>query len=91
VQYCTPVQRKLRFTMNQPEGAKDMLGHAVSEAGESPSLPAQALPTRLLEAGLKARLTRLAGGVDLLQLNQLLSDLLTKIMHTLRPIKPNIK
>jgi hypothetical protein len=77
--------------MDEPEGPQDVLSEAIGEAGKSPGLPAQALPTRLLEAGLKARLTRLAGGVNLLQLNQLLSDLLTKITHTLRPIKPNIK
>jgi hypothetical protein len=77
--------------MNQPEGAEDMLSEAIGEAGKSPGLPAPALPTRLLEAGLKARLTHLAGSISLLELDQLLRDLLTKTTHTLRPIKPNRK
>jgi hypothetical protein len=72
--------------MNQPEGAEDMLSEAIGEAGKSPGLP-----TRLLEAGLKARLTRLAGGISLLELDQLLRNLLTITTHTLRPIKPNRK
>ena len=56
-----------------------MLGHSVGEAGKSPGLPALALPAGPLKAGLQPGLAGLAGRILLLQLNQLLSDLLTKI------------
>jgi hypothetical protein len=77
--------------MNQPEGTEDMLGNAVGKASKGPGLPAHPLPGHVLEAGLQSGLAGLAGRILLLQLDQLLSDLLTKIMHTLRPIKPDIK
>ncbi len=62
----TPVQGKLGLAMDEPERPQDVLSEAIGEAGKRPGLPAQALPTGLLEAGLKARLTRLTGGVNLL-------------------------
>jgi hypothetical protein len=68
-----------------------MLGEAISKAGESPGLPAPALPAGLLEAGLQPGLAGLAGRKLLLELDKLLSNFLTKITNTLRPIKPNIK
>ncbi len=67
-----------------------MLGHSVGEAGKSPGLPALPLPADPLKAGLQPSLAGLAGGILLLQLNELPGNLLTKIKHTLRPIKPNM-
>ncbi len=64
-----------------------MLGHRVGEAGKCPGLPALPLPAGPLEAGLQPSLTSLAGGVLLLQLDELPGNLLTKTKHTLRPIK----
>jgi hypothetical protein len=72
----TPVQGKLGLAMDEPERPQDVLGEAISEAGERPGLPAQPLPADLMEAGLKAGL---AGGERLLELHELLSDLQTKI------------
>jgi hypothetical protein len=77
--------------MDEPERPQDVLGEAISKAGERPGLPAQPLPGHVLEAGLQSGLAGLAGRKLLLQLHQLLSDFLTKITHTLRPIKPNIR
>jgi hypothetical protein len=77
--------------VDQPEGAEDMLGEAISKAGEGPGLPATALPAGLLEAGIQPGLAGLAGRKLFLEFDQLLSDFLTKITNTLRPIKPNIK
>ena len=82
----TPVQRKLRLTVHEPERAQDMLGHSVGEAGKSPGLPALLLSAGLLNAGLAG----LAGCKLLLQLDKLPGNLLTKIKHTLRPLKPKM-
>ncbi len=86
----TPVQRELRLTVHEPERAQDMLGHSVGEAGKSPGLPALTLPAGPLKAGLQPGLAGLAGCKLLLQLDKLPGNLLTKIKHTLRPIKPKI-
>ncbi len=64
-----------------------MLGHRVGEAGKRPDLPALPLPAGSLKAGLQPRLAGLAGGILLLQLDELPGNLLTKTKHTLRPIK----
>ncbi len=77
--------------MDQPKGAEDVLGYAIGEASKGPGLPARPLPGHALEAGLQPGLAGLAGRKLLLELDQLLSDLLTKTTHTLRPIKPYIK
>ncbi len=68
-----------------------MLGQRIGKASKSPGLPTHPLPGHVLEAGLQSGLAGLAGRKLLLQLNQLLSDLLTKVTHTLRPIKLKIK
>jgi hypothetical protein len=75
----TPVQGKLGLAMDEPERPQDVLGEAICEASECPGLPAQPLPADLVEVGLQAGLTGLAGGERLLKLHKLLSDLLTKI------------
>ncbi len=89
--HCTPVQREFRLAMDESERSQHMLGQRVGEAGKCPGLPTHPLPGHVLEAGLQPGLAGLAGRILLLQLNQLLSDLLTKITHTLRLIKPSIK
>jgi hypothetical protein len=75
----TPVQRKLRLTVHEPERAQDVLGHSVGEAGKSPGLPALTLPASSLEAGLQPGLAGLASSKLLLKLDELPSNLLTKI------------
>ncbi len=89
--HSTPVQRELRLAMDEPERAQHMLGQRVGEAGKRPGLPTHPLPGHVLEAGLQPGLAGLAGRKLFLELDQLLSDLLTKTTHTLRPIKPNKK
>ncbi len=69
MQECTPVQRKFRFTMNQPEGTEDVLGHTIGEASKGPGLPAHPLPGHVLEAGLQPGLAGLAGRKLLLELH----------------------
>ena len=73
--------------MHEPEGPQHVLGHSISEAGKRPGLPALPLPAGPLKAGLQPSLAGLAGGILLLQLDELPGNLLTKTKHTLRPIK----
>ena len=64
--------------MHEPEGPQHMLGHSIGEAGKSPGLPALPLPAGPLKAGLQPSLAGLAGGILLLQLNELPGNLLNQ-------------
>ena len=64
--------------MNEPEGAQNVLGHRVGEAGKRPGLPAPPLPSNSLEAGLQMGLSGLTSRILLLQLDKLPSNLLNQ-------------